>query len=789
MRELGSETSATQARGAAVADARRIGGKDLFGKARERTCSLGHTILPCTHASSVAGTAGLLPRAEGPIQWHPDGDRILYVRTKDTPEGYLRSDLWEVPVEGGDPVRLTTGRRAADPTYARDGETIVYVQQDDGTTNLVRLDRATGEETRLTRFADGTQVQEPTVSSDGRWVYFGLSGGHGRDIARVPLDGGALETVVATPADERSPAFDADGRLVFSADESGIFNLYRLESDDSRSALTNEVGGAFMPDVGPNGRIAYSVYGAEGYRIAVLDQPAAQPAPAPWKPPGMFFKVGDAPDPPAVIETVDELVGAPDRVPAPQMYDAAGLNEADDTVTRYDPDADDVRPYDQVFTSFSFLPVFRLDSYVPRERSRTDVRLPDRTRPETFWRNSKLGFYTMSREVLGGLSMFGGMLVGPGSGPAESFGDFFAPSNLLKLERDLFMQFDYARGLGLIDRRWAPQLSLELFNVRRNVTDGLSIEEVRCTACYPDSTLADLAYNLWEMDLIARSKINRSVLAEIGYRYSPYRVTTERFFSEELQQSIPENSSRYFIGRAYHARLYFEAFESARDDDVVPHGARVEIGWDRESGRLLEAFDLDDGLLQPIYASEVVNRVSLAARVGVRFGSDDLRGAHGAGVRLRASTILGGPVNDFYDDYVGGLTGARGYPFYALGGNESVWFQASYTFPLIPRIGRQWGPMYLDKIYLRLYADAAMAWSGDLPGLEEVRKDAGAELRVGLGSYYLLPTALFVSGTYGFDTFDLQLDEGFVTPDGSSTVEYGGEFQWHVGLLFGFDQF
>jgi len=63
-----------------------------------------------------------------------------------------------------------------------------------------------------------------------------------------------------------------------------------------------------------------------------------------------------------------------------------------------------------------------------------------------------------------------------------------------------------------------------------------------------------------------------------------------------------------------------------------------------------------------------------------------------------------------------------------------------------------------------------------------------AELRLGLGSYYLLPTAVFLSTTYGLDAFDYQLDEGFVTPDGGSSVRYGGEWLWHFGILFAFDQ-
>src|SRR5690606_9986242 len=126
---------------------------------------------------------------------------------------------------------------------------------------------------------------------------------------------------------------------------------------------------------------------------------------------------------------------------------------------------------------------------------------------------------------------------------------------------------------------------------------------------------------------------------------------------------------------------------------------------------------------------------------------------------------------------------SRGYPFYALGGNETLWLQAAYHFPILPDISRQALFVYFDKLYGRLYADAALAGSGAWPGLGELRRDLGAELRLGLGSFYLLPTPLFVSSTYGIDSFDFQLDEGFRTPEGRSTDRYGGQLLWHCGIL------
>ena len=95
--------------------------------------------------------------------------------------------------------------------------------------------------------------------------------------------------------------------------------------------------------------------------------------------------------------------------------------------------------------------------------------------------------------------------------------------------------------------------------------------------------------------------------------------------------------------------------------------------------------------------------------------------------------------------------------------------------------------LHLNKLYARVYGDAAAAWSGAWPGTDAIRTDLGAELRLSLSSFYLLPTAAFISATYGFDQFVVRLDDNFVTPDGSQFVQYGHQLLWHLGVLFEFD--
>ena len=761
----------------------------LGGAAAGYTCSLGYE-------HKVRSGVG------GAVSWHPDGQRIAYARTKDTPEGYRFSDLYVLELETEEIERLTHDARAFDPAFSPDGSELAFVGNDDGTTNLFVLDVETRDVRAITRYDDGTQVSDPAWHPGGEWIYFARSAAGGRDLFRANATGdGAPEAVIATEADERSPAFDRSGdALYYASDGSGIFNLYRsvIATPGTGSAaserITNVIGGAFQPDVGPDGSVLFSRYDWNGYKIARLERPAALESPPAYEPPPITQK-GDAPALAAEewghLNTFDDTdlrpmpgsvvtdIGTSERF----AFEGGGSGVDDEPAS----DSLAVKRYGTSFTDFSFYPVLRFDNYSSRRQSSSQRRLPPRTYAETLARNTKVGVYVSSREILEEMTLLGGLLVGPASRPAESAGDYFSPSHLLDLERDAFLLVDYRRGFGILPKRWSPQISLEFYNIKRNVENGLSVEEFPCTACFPDTTLVDLAYGLWEADIYARSKFNPYLLAEIGYRYSPYRVTTERFFSKEADQFVPETTSRYFIGRAFTAGLYLEVDHPHKHSNVLPERLKAELRYEHEVGRLLDRFDVEDGVLVPTYEENGNDRLTLDLDVGIRLPGLPAHAAHGLGLRFRGSTILGAAVDDFYNDYVGGFIGARGYPFYALGGNETLWLQAAYHFPIFPDISRQILFTYIDKLYGRIYADAAMAWSGPWPGLGEARRDVGAELRLGLGSFYLLPTAVFLSATYGLDAFDFSLDEGFVTPDGSRTVRYGNELLWHFGILFNFD--
>ena len=104
----------------------------------------------------------------------PAGDRIAYTVTRYDAKTFKgRTDVWVVPVAGGEAVQLTHGSASASsPSWSPDGKSIAFVMADangDGQVQLVSA--AGGEPKALTKVAGG--VGGPLVwSRDGRTLLF-----------------------------------------------------------------------------------------------------------------------------------------------------------------------------------------------------------------------------------------------------------------------------------------------------------------------------------------------------------------------------------------------------------------------------------------------------------------------------------------------------------------------------------------------------------------------------------------------------------------------------------------
>ncbi len=663
--------------------------------------------------------------------WVGNENKIIYAKlTDDNPNWYNVHDLYLYDIDKDEETRLTHDLRANQPAVSHDGKKIVFLFQKDGTTNLGMVDIDGKNFKRLTFFENGEQVYNPKFSNDDSFIVFDYSYTHGRDIARVDTDGSNYRNIIATPTDERNPDFAADGDLIYSSDETGIFNIYKYNpATGEKTRLTNVLGGAFMPSVSDDGTILYAGYTSAGYKI---------------------FKI--TPGEQSKVERDEKYVWT-DNPPLGKDIPKGDLANFDiDHLRNYnDYETPDYREekYSGAFSRLSFFPFIRFDNY---------------NTGNSFIEKLKPGVYVSSSDMLNRYSLFAGGSINA------------------RMERDLFLIFEYRNKLPLLfNLGIKPELSLELYNISRKSDIDLAFGADTLpdgTVQYSDVTNTDVAYNLFEVDLAAKHRIiSRNQNIEFRFIWSRYTATLGSFIVPNTTLLYPTTNDEYFIGRNIRFTYNLDLILPSRDMEINPVGAQVQFQYDYEFNKFNPTGEVtqDDGLLKPVYQKYNFHKVELNSKLHFPLPFR----AHTLTAQLRGGTILGPQVPDFFDFYLGGLIGMKAYPFYAISGNELAWLNLTYRFPLFREIDTRIGHVYLDKIFLAFYGDLGNAWNGKIPALDTFKKGAGVELRVQMNSYYLFPTNLFFNASYGFDKVTRKVN--------NENITYGKEWRFYGGILFGFD--
>jgi len=132
--------------------------------------------------------------------WSPEAAPLVY-----TSKASGNSDIWLRSDPGGPPVRLTHDE-AQDhwASFFPSGTRIAYQSLRGGQREIWVVGLDGGGLVNLS--AHPAQDLLPEVSPDGRWLLFtGAPLGERQfDLLAVPVDGGEVETIVATELDERS---------------------------------------------------------------------------------------------------------------------------------------------------------------------------------------------------------------------------------------------------------------------------------------------------------------------------------------------------------------------------------------------------------------------------------------------------------------------------------------------------------------------------------------------------------------------------------------------------------
>jgi dipeptidyl aminopeptidase/acylaminoacyl peptidase len=176
----------------------------------------------------------------GPEQYSisPDGTEVAFTMNVDRDQAAsTNSDVYAVPITGGEIHKITTGPGADDaPLYSPDGRYLAFRSQaragyESDRWRLMVLERTTGKTTNLTESLD-RWVESATWSPDSTRLFFTVEDRGRTGLQMIQVTGGGMRNIISASTSIGDVQFTSDGRTMIYSEQSGSHptEIYRASS-------------------------------------------------------------------------------------------------------------------------------------------------------------------------------------------------------------------------------------------------------------------------------------------------------------------------------------------------------------------------------------------------------------------------------------------------------------------------------------------------------------------------------------------------------------------------------
>lgn len=254
-------------------------GKSLiFPEALDNSTKARLSILSLSDSTARPLTSPVNQQFDCDPVFSPDGATVAFARG---PMGAFLSDLFVQKVDGGQPMRLTTGNSGGNAAWTQDGKEIVFDSSARGFEGLWRISASGG--TPLPIAASG-DAYEPSISRRGNQLAYQVFK-QWDTVWRLDLKD--ERHALAPPMRLLSgrgiiwkPSYSPDGKkIAFESNRMGYVDVWMCDSDGSNcSQLTDRHGTSSTGRWSPNGRsLAFESITQNYWQVGVLELPDGTP--------------------------------------------------------------------------------------------------------------------------------------------------------------------------------------------------------------------------------------------------------------------------------------------------------------------------------------------------------------------------------------------------------------------------------------------------------------------------------------------------------------------------------